>query len=298
MFNQYFGNYLLEKRIITPEQLRIVLEELNSLKVKLGVLAIDSGYMNAHQVNKVHKMQAARDKRFGELAIEEGYLTEEKLAELLKTQGKSNILLGQALIDKGYFTYEKYETILRQYHEDSGFNEDEIKALKSNDVEKIVNIFFRSVDNVNTVLYHDYFELFIRNLIRFIDNNFRITEAKEIYSYEFEYFVMQKMEGKHNIITGFTGSENTLARFASIYADGECRVMDALAKDSLSEFLNCQNGLFLSNLSHQGIDMELCPPEVKEKGILKPINKMYMVRCFLSFGEIVFIFSDEFVIYA
>jgi aspartate ammonia-lyase len=51
-------------------------------------------------VNKVHKLQTARDKKFGELAIEEGYLTESQLNELLNFQKVSNVLLGQALIEK------------------------------------------------------------------------------------------------------------------------------------------------------------------------------------------------------
>lgn len=297
MFNQYFGNYLLEKNIIKPEQLRIVLEEQKSIKVKLGVLAIDSGYMNAAQVNRVHKLQTARDKKFGELAIEEGYLTEKQLDDLLKAQKKSNVLLGQALIEKGYFTFEKYEEVLMLYNEDSGFSSEEIKALKSNDVEKIVHMFLKTASNTDNDMYHDYFELFIRNLIRFIDDEIRMEEARAVDTYTFNHFVTQRMEGEHHFFTGFAGSESTMARFASIYAEEECNGMDAIAKDALSEFMNCQNGLFLSNLSHKGIELELYPSEVRANGMLKSPKKMHIIPCYLSFGKIDLIFSDEFPIY-
>lgn len=56
MFNQYFGNYLLERNIISPEELRQALEEQKSVKVRLGVMAIETGYMNAAQVERVHKL--------------------------------------------------------------------------------------------------------------------------------------------------------------------------------------------------------------------------------------------------
>ncbi|ATW27459.1 hypothetical protein [Candidatus Formimonas warabiya] len=292
MFNQYFGNYLLEKRIVTPEQLRVVLAEQKSIKVKLGVLAIDSGYMNAAQVNQIHRLQAARDKKFGELAVEKGYLTEEKLDDLLKAQKKSNVLLGQALIEKGYLTFEKYEGVLLQYHEDSGFGPDEMKALKDNDVKKIVDIFLKTVDRPDNGIYHDYLELFIRNLVRFIDDEIRVEEAEEIDSYPFHHFITQRMDGQHPLFTGFSGAESTLARFASLYAQEACPGMDAMAKDALAEFLNCHNGLFLSNLSHQGVELELYPSEVKENGILRPVKKLYRIPCYLSFGEIDVIFSD------
>ncbi len=304
MFNQYFGNYLLEKRIITPEQLRIVLEEQKTIKVKLGVLAIDAGYMNAAQVNSIHMLQAAKDKKFGELAIEEGYLNADKLDELLNAQKKSNVLLGQALIEKGYFDFEKYEEVLLQYNKDSGFNPDEIKALKENDVEKIVQIFLKTVNNADSHLHHDYFELFIRNLVRFIDDEIRMEEAREIDTYPFSYFITQRMEGEQNLFTGFAGSESTMVKFgaafmtsfASIYNES-LNGMDAIVKDALGEFMNCQNGLFLSNMSHQGVDLELVPSEIKENGLLKPVKNIYVVPCYLSFGKIDFIFSDEFPIY-
>ncbi len=290
MFNQYFGNYLLEKKIIKPEVLKIVLEEQKSAKVKLGVMAIDSGYMTAVQVNSVHNLQITRDKKFGELAIAEGYLTEEMLDNLLKAQKKSNVLLGQVLIEKGYFTFEKYEEILTQYNVDSGFTQEEIKALKNNEVDKIVDVFLKGVNPHDYDLYHDYIELFIRNIVRFIDNEIMIEEVREIDSYTFSHIVTQKMDGQFDFFTGFAGLETTMARFASIYAKVECNTMDAIAKDSLSEFMNCQNGLFLSNLSHNGVELELYPCEVKENSVLKDVEKMYKVPCNLSFGKIDLIF--------
>lgn len=137
MFNQYFGNYLLEKKILKPEELRLALEEQNSVKVKLGVLAIDSGYMDAAQVDQIHKLQTVNDRKFGELAIEVGYLTESQLKELLHTQQKSNILIGQVLIEKGLFTFEKYEEVLIQYRQDSRLTNDEIQALINSDLKKL-----------------------------------------------------------------------------------------------------------------------------------------------------------------
>jgi hypothetical protein len=35
MFNQYFGNYLLEKNLIKPEELRMVLAQQQSVKVNI-----------------------------------------------------------------------------------------------------------------------------------------------------------------------------------------------------------------------------------------------------------------------
>jgi hypothetical protein len=294
MFNQYFGNYLLEKKILKPEELRLALEEQKSVKVKLGVLAIDSGYMNATQVNLIHKLQAAKDRKFGELAVEEGYLTENQLNELLHTQKKSNVLLGQVLIEKGFFTFEKYEEVLLQYRQDSRLTADEIQALKNNDVKKITEIFLKNVSGEHNRMAHEYFELFIRNIVRFIDDEIRVEEADETDSYQFNYLITQRIEGEYGFFSGFAAPETVLTKFASIYAEEELDAMNEMAKDSLGEFLNCQNGLFLSHLSHKGIELDLLPAEVKKDGVLKPAEKLYVIPCHLSFGKIDFFFADEF----
>ena len=293
MFDQYFGTYLLEKKILKPEELKEVLAEQKAVKVKLGVLAIDADYMNGAQVDQIHKLQAARDCRFGELAIEAGYLTEDQLNELLSTQKKSNVLLGQVLIEKGFFTFEKYEEVLLQYRMDSSLSAEEMQVLKNNDVEKIAEIFLRNLADGQNTMIREYFQLFIKNIIRFIDDDIRLEEAQEADSYAFDYLVTQTMKGEHAFFSGFAASEAVLARFASIYTEEELDGMTDLAKDALGEFLNCQNGLFLSHLSHQGVELELFPSEVKKGGIMKPAGDLYVIPCHLSFGRVDFLFANE-----
>jgi hypothetical protein len=84
-----------------------------------------------------------------------------------------------------------------------------------------------------------------------------------------------------------------MARFASIYAQEELSEMNGFAKDALSEFLNCHNGLFLSHLSAQGIESDLFLAEVKTNGRLEPVEKLYVIPCHLSFGRIYFLFASE-----
>lgn len=292
-FNQYFGNYLVEKKILKPEELSMVTEKRKSIKVKLGVLAIDSGLMNAAQVNRIHRLQAVRDRKFGELAIEEGYLTEAQVEELLSEQKKINKLIGQILIEKGIFTFEKYEEMLLQYRRESGLTDDEFQALRTNDVKKIAEIFIRDLPVKNIGIIHQYFELFIRNLIRFVDDEIRVEAASETDSYPFGFLVTQRMEGKYGFFSGISAPESILARFASVYSEQDWNTVNELAEDALEEFLNCQNALFISNLSHTGANWELNLPEVKKNGVLKPVRKLFVIPCHLSFGKIDFIFADE-----
>ena len=86
MFTQFFGSYLLNKKIVSPANLRVALEKKDTTRVKLGVLVINAGYMTAKQVDAVHKKQATVDKRRGDIAVDMGYLTEAQVEELLSSQ--------------------------------------------------------------------------------------------------------------------------------------------------------------------------------------------------------------------
>ncbi|MBU4439064.1 MAG: hypothetical protein L6276_07980 [Acetobacterium sp.] len=292
MFNQYFGNYLLEKKLIKPEELKMVLAEQKSVKVKLGVLAIDSGYMNAEQVDKIHQLQTAKDKKFGELAIEAAYLTENQLTELLNAQKQSNSLLGQVLIEKGLFSLEQYEAVLCQYRADAQLTNDEIRAMENNDVTQIAEIFLKTLADDQDRIPRQYFELFLRNIVRFIDDEIRMEPAVTVDSYAYDYLVTQGTTGEYSFFSGFAASESVLAQFAAIYAEEELSGMNDLAIDALGEFMNCHNGLFLSQLAHKGIELDLLLTEVKKAGTINPAGALYVIPCYLSFGKIDFLYAD------
>ena len=58
MFTQYFGNYLIESGIISAEQFKEALQQIKDKRAKLGVLAIEAGYMTPAQVEEAVSMQS------------------------------------------------------------------------------------------------------------------------------------------------------------------------------------------------------------------------------------------------
>lgn len=294
MFNQYFGNFLLEKKIITAKQLKEVLELQKLVRVKIGVLAIDNGFMNAKEVLEVHKLQSIKDKKFGEIAIEEGYLTKEKLEELLRKQKKSMVLLGQALINKGYITFQRYEEILIQFKDESGFSFEEFNAIRNNNLEKIVPMFVKIQEGSLSTILHKYIQLFVRNIARFIDVDVVLGKAEKIDSKAFDNLVYQKIDGAHRIFSALEGDKEVVTKFASIYAEEQCEEVDEIVQDSLGEFLNCTNGLFLSGLSNSGVELELSPPKFECSGKLIKTKEIYKIPCSLSFGDFNLLVSCEY----
>lgn len=291
MFNKYFGNYILTQKVLTPEQLKNVLLQQESTRVKLGILAIDSGCMTAFQVNRVHKLQTLQDKRFGEIAISEGFLTEDRLIELLDRQKTSEIMLGQVLVDDGLLDYEQYEALLANYKKDSGFSDQEIEILKSNDTDAIVGLFIDMEKTGVVELFSEYIELFIRNIVRFVYRDVIISKPYQADTYSFEHYAGQQITGAHAIDTGISADTRVFAEFAGIYAEESLTGVDEIAKDALGEFMNSQNGLFVSNLYHKNIHCDLVPQQYQANHTIKKRNRLFVMPCELSFGKIEIVFN-------
>jgi hypothetical protein len=285
MFSQFFGNYLRKRGCITLEQMRDVLALQDTVRVKLGILAIDAGYMTAEQVEKVHGLQAKMDKRFGEIAIELGLIDEEKLSSLLGQQNKRHLFISQALIDMGVMSFEDFQGYLEDYKKDCGLSPEAFEALKQNDIESITQALLHMPELGDSKMYVEYFALFVRNLVRFIDGHILLEGARKVTLEQFDCMIHQEIDGRFKFFTGFAGAEPAMAEFARRFAKMEVSGMDAVARDSLGEFMNVHNGLFLSKLSNEWVELELLPPEYKSCGSLKSVGVAYRIPFALSFGQ-------------
>ena len=293
MFSQSFGNYLLEKELLTPGELKHVLQKKNSVQLQLGVLCVNLKYMTANQVEKINKLQAETDKKFGELAVENGYLTEAQLNEILCVQKSEILLLSQVLINEEYFTLFQISTILDNYRVDLGLSKYEFEAVKNNNIEKVVGIFIKLKGLANSKMYNDYFSLFIKSIVRFIDSDVLLEKAELAEEYRYDWLVCQNIEGEVNLFTSFASDENSMAQLGSRFANTNTAEMNELMQSSIGEFINLQNGLFLTKLSEEGVEPDLQAQELKRNGRLVASGSMFKIPFNLPFGRYDFIISDK-----
>jgi hypothetical protein len=291
IFSQYFGNYLLEQGLITPPQLRDALERQNSVHVKLGVLAMDALYMTAEQVDDVVAIQKKQDKRFGEIALAKGYLTGIQLDILLNRQTPEHVLLAQVLVDMGIFSFVELEKAMEQYRLAQGMDIAEFDAVKSNDVETLL-LAALGLRDEKYRWYSDYILVFVKNLVRFIDSNVLVGKARTIGRYEYKWLASQGIEGELTLFSALTANEDVLIAFAAAFADMHIAEMGEIAWASLGEFLNCQNGIFASNLHDKGITVDLMPPEVTSDGVITSKGTLFCIPITLGLGEIDLIIAD------
>ncbi|MEW6200446.1 MAG: chemotaxis protein CheX [bacterium] len=117
MVPKFFGQYLLEKEVLSRDQL---IEAINyqRLKVlKLGEIALAKGYLTEKEVAKIHNEQRRTDKMFGELAVGMDLLTEAQLKQILTIQQNSHIYLGEAIVALGFLDNARLEKELTSFKE-------------------------------------------------------------------------------------------------------------------------------------------------------------------------------------
>jgi hypothetical protein len=261
MFTQYFGQYLLQRGILTGEQLREVIEAQKETRVKLGVLALNQGYMTPEQVVEVHQEQTRRDKRFGEIAVELKYLTETQVEQLLSAQKSDHLVLGQTLIDRELLTYETFSELLQRYKQEHSLSDEQFSSILKGDVELLISTILlkKNADGLS-----DYVSLFAKNLIRFVDSGIRleIIGAGQQGDYEWVFAQTIHREGNPNrVLSALAGSEQSFIRLASRYAQEEIDSADEMMEASVGEFLNLHNGIFLVNMSDSGIELGMSPQQ-------------------------------------
>jgi hypothetical protein len=259
MFNQYFGNYLLNKGLLSPDSLADALSRERSVRPKLGVLAIDAGLMTAAQVEEVHQLQHSMDKRFGEIALERRYLHAAQLEELLAAQQTKRLSLSQAIVDSGYLSLAELETALENYKRDNKFSAEELAALHNADIDAIVRSFLDfSAGGPDADLLYDYVALIIRHIVRFLGAEPVIAPAPPADG----WLITQELTGPVSVSTGLAMNDALLVSLAGRYSGEPISQPDELARDSIGEFLNEANGIFAVNMSDRGLELDLKPQRI------------------------------------
>lgn len=258
MFGVYFGKYLQDINVLDEQQYLDIIEASRTARVKMGLLAVNEGFMTPKQAEEVNQLQSMMDARFGDIAVDKGYLTDEQVGILLKKQGDSYLLFVQALVERNLLTLEEIQKYLNNYKKSERFTALDIDALKSSDVDKILPIFLKDASAPRIV--KDYIALMARNLVRFVDNKVRFEKIERINTYTSKYIASQCFTGDYELFIGICGEGNKIV--GEIFGKDTFDVIDEDCLDAVCELINVSNGLFASKISQEDIEIDMLPPNM------------------------------------
>lgn len=256
MFVQYFGSYLVENKIITQQQFELIIKNQKNSRVKLGFIAVAEKLLTKKQADELNELQKSKDQRFGDMAIEKGYLLEEEVNHLLNLQGNPYMQFIQTLTDESIMTMDEIEANLNDFSKDNDFSSSDLDDILSDDIDRIIPVFV----DIDVPIQGEFISLFIRNIIRFIDNNILLKKAYTTKEYSFGNLAYQKVVGDFNIFAGLASQDDELLTIANPFAQEVFTEMNEDSFDAVCEFINCVNGLFASKLSLENIQVDMTPP--------------------------------------
>lgn len=257
MFNQLFGKYLVEQNVITDIELDVILTRQEDERLKLGTIAVAQNLMTEQQVKEVNYLQVQQDKRFGVIAVECGYLTEDQVVSLLTKQGNMYMKFIQIFTDMKDISMEEATEYVDEFQKYYGFSDDEMDALKENDFDEIVPAFVY----VSKPYVPELVALVLRNLVRFVTDDFYIGKVKRTNKFAYKSMVVQRLVGKHDIVLAFSGEwdNSGMVALASGFVGSELHGQDKVF-DAVGEFANICNGLLATDLAARDVEVDMVPP--------------------------------------
>lgn len=258
MINHLIGNYLVDSGCLTSLQLERVFEIQKKTRARLGLIAVSEKMLTSKQSEEINKLQQIKDGRFGDIAIEKGYLTDAQVARLLELQGNSYMSFVQAVIDSGFMSLPEYEAAFYEYRKCFEYTLKDLEAIISDDSDKIVPLFLPDdceelqVKHILTA---------VRMLLRLIDSEIYVERASRLSKLEdISGIAIQSIVGTYNATLGISGVGDSILIPAEIFAQEKFDKVETDALDSVAEFINCVNGVYLSG-NKSNADMDMLPPE-------------------------------------
>ncbi len=115
---KFFGQFLVEKGVVSREKLleAIELQEKNNLK--FGEMALNMGMICKADVERVHDAQRSEDLRFGDMAVKLGLISPNQMQQVLTRQKNNHLYIGEALVKVGALDEGEILRYLAEFKED------------------------------------------------------------------------------------------------------------------------------------------------------------------------------------
>lgn len=288
MVEYLIGNFMVESGLMTKDEFDRVLNIQDKVRVKLGLLAVEEGLMTVKQADEVNFLQTVQDKRFGDIAVEKGFLTEEQVGTLLKKQGNEYLSFVQTLVDEGIIGISEMDAVIHGYQIENGLLDEQIDAIKRADMESMVKMLIPE----EASKYISHALLAVKMVIRAIDRHAYIGKAELVDTYEATMPVTQKLDGEGGFDTAIAEGNGGMCKAASIFGRYELTELDEDVQDACGEILNCLNGMYVSMLSQNDIELELMPPEFCESKAFQN-EQIFVLPIFMGDKKFDFVITDN-----
>lgn len=272
MLNRLFGNYLVEKKCITQEQLEALLPVPQELTAKVEAIVLVRKILLPAQVQELLE-KTDKSKDFGVVALEEGLISDDRLDQLTSFQTNSFMKFMQLLVNEDYVRLEQLNQIISSFETEYEYTDAQMNSLMLDDLEEIIRIF---VPLKNHHL-HELTVTLVQTLKRLIDKEVYLDKAYTSNAVQLDSYAGQAVNGDMNFKVYISGLGDNLLGIANFFTGDKYDKLNEDALDNVGEFINCVNGLFATNLSYGDVMIDMSSPDYSMDGLYLTENPLFVI---------------------
>ncbi len=285
MNSLYFAQYLVNEDVLDPQEVKDLLKASEETAPGIAVIALAEGAVPA---SRLAELAPFEKDAFPKLAMAEGVLFASQLEKLQGVHPSEGLRLAQALLDSGKMDFVELGRQMAACGAQEGSPiKEAVRRLASDNEELAVEL-----DS-----YAEFTELFMRSFMRFMDTPAVINYCEPEYEGMFaSHIVSQRLSGQISFVSGIYANDRIFVEMAKRYSREEIDDADEMAEDSISEFLNVVNGLFVVDLGKRDLDLDLEAPRIGQNK--HPQGSKQLQLCVdTGFGSLTLVMAaDEFTL--
>lgn len=273
---KFFGQFLVEKGVVSRDGLLKAIELQEQKNLKLGEMALAMGYVTQKEIDRAHNAQLSKDMKLGDLLVEMGILTLERLGEVVARQKETHLYIGEALVQVGAMNSAQ----LRQYL-------DEFKADQARYVTDRIEL---PAGIPNSRIWEMTADLTCKMITRVLDIQFRAEKCRTVDSLGAN-FMMAAMDLSGDVqarylISVSQGLQKRVARAILREESVENEPAEVL-EDTVMEFVNVVCGNVAAKASQMGAIIDINPPvAIHPPATGLPLPDGHIALCFpIHVGE-------------
>jgi len=255
VIGSFFGQYLLQKGLLTKDQLLDVLEIQNTVNRKAGQIAVDDGLLLPKHVEMVLRMQKRVNKYFGQLAIQMGFLTTDQVNIVLDKQKEHYLDVEEIIVREKILPVDLVQKELQIF-----------KSMSEED-QGVFNMQWVSKHIQNGFVYEFFIEQTMKLLMRLagifvMEGECHFDSKKKFTSCGILIKVSLAGDSHWSYFLNLSDELAQEIAHAMIETDN-CDNTGDLAIEAANEFANISCGNALAKLDVKGVKLDITPPITK-----------------------------------
>lgn len=267
MNSLYFAQYLVNEGIVTRQETKELLREAEQSAPGLAVVALAEGAVSA---SKLAGLMPFEKDSFPKLAVAEGLLFASQVEKLKEVRLTDGLRIAEALLDGGKMDFMELGRHLAACGSVEGSPIKEAVRQIAEQNEELA---------AEKEVYADFSELFMRSLMRFMDTPAVVSfgDPDDEEAMFASHTVSQRLSGSVSFVSGIHAGDKVFVEMARRYSREEIEEADEMAEDSVAEFLNVVNGLFVVDLGKRDLDLDMEAPRIGRN--TRPMGSRQLQLC-------------------